>query len=147
MNKIIAAALSAIYPNVKIDNLVEVINATPNPIMATDMLLGVYESPKVSHVVTDGQHEYRLLSVDEWRSQISYSYFVEEKKGFYFPQGTQKEDLTLENYKEFQRDGNTDVYYLLSTGEYREKTGIMPIEQWTKMTPVIVQYDEDIFGE
>lgn len=42
MNKIIKLALGLSYPTDKLTALQEVINATPNAQMATEILLGVY---------------------------------------------------------------------------------------------------------
>lgn len=136
MNKIIHAALSALYPKATIDQLVEIIHETPNPVMATEMLLGIYESPKLAVRVTDGKTEFTLVNIDEWRNQVYYSVLAEERVGSYFPKGTRQEDLTVDNFKTFQVEGKEEVYLSFPTGKVKTQKSTMSIEKWKTMTPV-----------
>ncbi len=80
MNKIISAALSAKYPSIPVEVLVEIIHETPNPVLATEMLLGVYEKPKLHQEVLaiDGK-KLTLVNIDEWRNQVFYWFLAEER--------------------------------------------------------------------
>ena len=61
MNKIIKLALGLSYPQDKLVALEEIIAATPNPTMATEILLGVYEKPQLPRKVKDKNGVVKIL--------------------------------------------------------------------------------------
>ena len=78
MNKIILAALSAAFPSINCASLLEVVNATPNPVVATEKLIGCYEPPvipELSNCYTERwSKEYsqaRFVSFDQWTNKVT----------------------------------------------------------------------------
>ena len=85
MNKITKALLEAKFPTLNVDNLLEIINATPNPIVATEVLCGLYEEIDISSYKKDSHSEVdrMLLSFDKYREEVTYSYFKRQFKEIY----------------------------------------------------------------
>ena len=81
MEKIIKLALSGKYAGIDTEALMEVINATPNAVVATEMLLGLYEKPVIENASNSAKSNhphhimpYKLLTVDYFRETVSFSY-------------------------------------------------------------------------
>lgn len=76
MNKIIKALLEAKFPTLNVEDLLEVIHATANPAIATEVLCGLYESPKVEGFGKDTDSEVNrvFLSYDKYNNKVMYSY-------------------------------------------------------------------------
>ena len=53
MDKLIKALLGAKYPTANIDSLFEIVQQTPNAVVATEILCGVYEEPILSEAPSD----------------------------------------------------------------------------------------------
>lgn len=100
MNRIVKELLSIKFPDANIDNLVTIINATPNEVVATEILCGLYEAPDVSTTpdVDSFKPRYRnvqeihnptLIKYDAFTDMVDYQYqrcqvikFFVHKKGF-----------------------------------------------------------------
>lgn len=123
MNKIIEKLLTVTFPNVNIASLLEIVSATPNPEIATEILCGLYEEPKLPIKVQETSGDKKVLtfqSFDKWQDKVKYTYIKEKTISGYFPKGTVKEDITLENFKEKQQDwksGAEQINISLKTGE------------------------------
>jgi hypothetical protein len=100
MEKIIKAALTVKYPTASIDALLEVVMATPNPQIATEILLDVYNYP----IVTIEAHQKCrpdeankiFISYDKWTDNVHYSYNPRRTKyGWYLK--SLPEDKRYEN--------------------------------------------------
>ena len=75
MNKIIIAALASAKPTV--EQLLEIINATSNPEVATEILLGVYETPNIEKVCkreSENEINVEFISFDKFNLTVTYSY-------------------------------------------------------------------------
>lgn len=88
MNKIIKAALENRFP-ASVNVLMEVIAATPNPELATEMLLGIYEEPIVfenpcDEFIARGEANIKFLSYDKWTDTVHYQYTPRKSKYGYF---------------------------------------------------------------
>lgn len=135
MNKIIKAALAAKFQSSDIDAILDVINATPNPEMATEILLGVFE-PLVLPIRVDNKGEIQtLVEVDWWNRQVAYYYEKKKTLAAYFPAGTKQSDVNIENFKSLQVDGERDVYIRIETGEIEETQGSCSILTWVSCKP------------
>ena len=77
MEKIIRAALTAKFSSINIEALLEVIKVTPNPQIATEILLGVYEPPIIQ--------KYGIVEDNVIAEFISYNKFTEEVTYKYTP--------------------------------------------------------------
>jgi hypothetical protein len=113
LDKIIKIALKAKYPEINVDALIAVIQATPNPVMATEIILGDHDPvileplrrPKASHHVGP----YILTEVDEWNDKVFYKYQYHDTSVRYYK--TQEErDLATPNNHGDCKYSSTDEY-------------------------------------
>ena len=75
LNKIIAKALSTAQPTT--EALLQIINATQNPTVATEILLGIYEAPAISPttlISREDETNHKFVSYDPFADQVTYSY-------------------------------------------------------------------------
>ena len=88
MEKIIKAALTAKYPTASVDALLKVVMGTPNPQIATEVLLDVYQYPIV-HTEPHGDYSPTeankiFINYDMWTDKVHYSYNSRKSKyGWY----------------------------------------------------------------
>lgn len=98
MQKIIAQALTlAGFKNA--NEIVIVIMATPNPTVATEMILGCYV-PNEEHIgfYKKGTSVYRVYEVDELNNRIKFERVVQKSKTVYFlTEEDKKEDMFVED--------------------------------------------------
>jgi len=136
MNKIISALLQAKYPTMDTNALLEIINATPNASLATEILCGLYEETKVPAKVfnTSVKAECIMTSYDKWTDRVHYSYHKEKTISIYVPKGMDTSVITLENYKEYKveyKSGEIN-HFDVKTGEIVEATDYCYLENWLK---------------
>jgi hypothetical protein len=75
MNKIITVALASAKPSV--ESLLELINATSNPTVATEILLGIYEDPTINPIPAfenTSETNIQFGSYDKFTEEVSYTY-------------------------------------------------------------------------
>jgi hypothetical protein len=75
LNKIIAKALSTAQPTT--EALLQLINATQNPTVATEILLGIYEAPAISPttlISRDDETNYTFIFHNPFTDEVTYSY-------------------------------------------------------------------------
>ena len=136
MDKIIRIALQTQFPAVNMDSLLSVINATPNPTMATEMLLEVWEEPKIllywEREHRDGTVVKRnFVSADFWRNKVTYSQEVPEKVQLYYPAGTTQEQAKeLEGAKSSKEFGQYYEYYWMPTGNVKLQNDTCDLAEW-----------------
>jgi len=146
MNKIIEVALSNKFGTDATVNLMEVIGATPNPEMAAEILLGVYEQPKLESIVMDSRGCIRnITSVDYWANTVHYSYTEEITKHIYVDKDCDTSVITPENYKDYAVDYGKDniTSFTVRTGEFRDRTGSCSFAEWSKYTPHVEEIKEE----
>ena len=132
MSKIIAVALTGKFGAEAVTNLMEVIGATCNPEMATEILLGVYEKPEIPNTIFENGTKKTVVSIDYWQATITYSYEEEVKKHIYVDENLDTSILTLENYLEYEKqyeDANRKSFRL-PTGEIKTKQSHTSIGDW-----------------
>jgi hypothetical protein len=133
MNKIIEVALTGKFGAEAVTNLMEVIGATPNPEMATEILLGVYVKPEIPHtIISSSGVEKTVVSVDYWHGDVTYTYQEEVRQHMYVDENLDTSILTLENYMEYAKqygDSNRKVFYL-PTGEIKTQQSSLSISSW-----------------
>ena len=135
--KVMHYALMSKFGTESVDKIMEVVCATPNPEMAVEILLGIYEETKLESVVVyrgvKGQEQFRtLMSVDFWKNEVHYQYNAEITKYIYIHKDTDRSLITPENYTEFvlkHSDEDSVGYYLL-TGEIETRTSYCTISEW-----------------
>lgn len=149
MNKIISKLLSVQFPTVDLKSLMEIINATPNPELATEILCGLYEEPELPYKVI-GSKSYKNATLtrvkyDKWSNKVKFSYTKEKMLGVKISKTTDTSLITLENYKEFEAE-DWDKWYYLPTGEYEFEEDYTYVETWLNYEIVEPTY-EDFLNE
>jgi hypothetical protein len=138
MNKIIEVALAGKFTADAVPSVLEVIMATPNPTMATEILLGVYEEVKLETVVMDSRGCIKtMFNVNHWTGTVEYSFQEVSRKSIYVDENLDTDILTIENMSEYEKayeDDNTKTYWY-PTGEFRDRTSSCSINDWMKLTP------------
>jgi hypothetical protein len=138
--KIIQELLKLKFPTVDINNLMEIINATPNPELATEIMCGIYCEPNVgSH--TRVQHKNKgvctFKSYDKWTNSLVYLYEEEATKGAYFPKDTLKKDINMDNFESMKvSSGSDSVWLVIPTGEFRTLSNSMSYQDWMELSYV-----------
>lgn len=74
-------ALAAIFNSDVVSNIIEVCNGTPNPRRAMEIMLDLYEHPKVPKSIPDSKERIncKFTSFDKWEDMVHYSYNRVEK--------------------------------------------------------------------
>jgi hypothetical protein len=136
--KIIQALLEIKFPNANIDAILEILAATPNMELATEILCGLYVEKSVNgHVRV--QHKDKgvctFVSYNKWDNNVSFAWVENLTQGAYFPKGTKKEDVTIETLESMKcSSNNPDVVYLyIPTGKTRDNKGSMLFEDWMEL--------------
>lgn len=135
MEKIIKALLQAKFQDVNTDALLEVISNTRNPSIATEIICGLYEEPEIPLKVKNEEIEYTFINYDKWNDKVHYSYKKKKLMQGYFPKGTKKEDITLENFKEKVEawsSSKEQVNISIETGEIIDDTSHTSLEYWLR---------------
>lgn len=143
MTNIEKALLSNVHPHIDINLLEEVIDATPNSCVATEILCGIYLEPEFPQMVYQDKDKtiiYQVESFDKWQNQVKYWYETPKcLGGGYFPRSIEKDAINENNYKELKVDSSTnDCRYVsvYSTTEMERKTSSIDLSRWMSFTPV-----------
>jgi hypothetical protein len=86
MNKIIRIALANKFPGIEIEALMEVINQTPNAIIAIETLMDVYEAPDIpwTSLIPQSNKLCTFVSFDKYAEKVTYTYDSYSHKTLYF---------------------------------------------------------------
>jgi len=122
------------FPTVNVDSLMEIINATPNGRVATEILCGVYTEPVfVKDKISSSGVARTFVLYDKWLDQIKYSYLQEETKYEYFPNSVAKESITLDNYKSLRTSYGDNTYrHAINTGVIEERGDWCSVKDWDR---------------
>lgn len=134
--------LEVTYPAINTESLLEIVGATPNPEIATEMLCGLYVEPTIIHkmVVSEREGVLTFMSFDKWNNRVNYSYLQKDTKSTYFPKGTKVSDVTMENYDSLKVSSSHEeaVYLNIPTGTVSKRTSYTSLEGWEKL-PMAVE--------
>ncbi len=132
MDKIIAAALKAQFSGINIDTIMDVINATANPVVATEVLLGIYEEPNIAYQsMVEKDKVCIFVSFDKYKERVSYKYNSTRTRVNYFL--TKEEMDACTEYNEYlpTYNPNGDKYPFKKEFEVvREETSYISLEYW-----------------
>jgi hypothetical protein len=101
MQNILTIALGTIFPKENIQSIMEVITATPNPDIATEILLGIYQEPVVCESAMIDDKQCFLISYNKWDNQVFYYYLTKDSKHIYVKKDTDTSLINENNYEEF----------------------------------------------
>ena len=134
--------LEVTYPAINTESLLEIVGATPNPEIATEILCGLYVEPTIVHkmVVSEREGVLTFMSFDKWNNRVNYSYLQKDTKSTYFPKGTKVSDVTMENFDSLKvSSSSVDAVYLnIPTGTVSKRTSYTSLEGWEKL-PMAVE--------
>jgi len=137
MNNLEKELIRMKFPNIDVNSVLEILEATGNTRVATEILCGIYQNPKVKKKIEDRGSIFTFISFNKWLDEVKYSYEVEDLKSGYFDKSINLEEISLENWEDYDTGYSSDkVSHSLKTGvmKYREST--MSIERWNKMKEV-----------
>lgn len=142
MNKIMQKLLEVTYPAINTESLLEIVGATPNPEIATEILCGLYVEPTIVHkmVMSEREGVLTFMSFDKWNNRVNYSYLQKDTKSTYFPKGTKVSDVTMENFDRLKVSSSHEeaVYLNIPTGTVSKRTSYTSLEGWEKL-PMAVE--------
>ena len=134
--------LEVTYPAINTESLLEIVGATPNPEIATEILCGLYVEPAIEHkmVVSEREGVLTFMSFDKWNNRVNYSYLQKDTKSTYFPKGTKVSDVTMDNFDSLKvSSSSVDAVYLnIPTGTVSKRTSYTSLEGWEKL-PMAVE--------
>ena len=84
MEKIIKLALETRFPGANLVNLMDVLNATGNAVVATEILLGIYEEPNIPESALLYKTPAIFVSFDKYKGSVRYSTDTFTSKNLYF---------------------------------------------------------------
>lgn len=146
MEKILRAALSCKYDEKNIDNLLRVIEATPNPVVATEILMGVYEEPVVGKYplkkLPANQVNAVFVSYDVFTNKVTYCYNQETVVTGWIPKDAEKKienivsrEKALEELSNIGCELLETLYERISIAtDVRKDANGIPIEYKDEMT-------------
>jgi hypothetical protein len=143
MNKLIKIILEAKFPQVDANKMLEIINATPNPVVATEIICNVYEAPVFdmeshSNKLRGMDDSSRLfISYDKWKEEVKYSY-ISQKTIYAFVRKNEdgvyiKEDIVKEYYDltTLERERYNKEYHLCHVPiSQREEETTCKVNEW-----------------
>lgn len=145
LNKIIAKALSTAQPTT--EALLQIINATQNPTVATEILLGIYEAPAISPTTLISRADetnHKFISHNPFTDEVSYSYnTVIQEYGWIHNNVVilQENSVSVKcdayyaakqlNITEDELKANHTRYEFGSTVEDRLRTNTVSLNRWT----------------
>ena len=136
MNNVEKKLIELTFPTVNIDSIMEIIVATPNARVATEILCGIYIEPVfVKDKLSPNGVARTFMSYDKWNDQVQYSYLQEKTEHRYFPKSVDKSTITLENFEELCCSYNGDKTYghSISTGVMETRTDWCSVKDWDKL--------------
>jgi hypothetical protein len=136
MNTIETIALKTKFAEESINSLMEVVNHTPKPSMALEILLGIYEEPILSPKGVDGDGVVlTMISVDHWTDQVKYQYEKEETKTFYIDKDTDNSLVNIDNIEEYKVPwGDNSKNVTLKTGKIVTSSSYCSVDSWLTRT-------------
>ena len=136
MNNLERKLIELTFPTVNVDSLMEIIVATPNATVATEILCGVYVEPVfIQDKLTSEGTARTFMSYDKWTEQIQYKYLNEVTDYCYFPETVDKNTITRDNYKTHECDyGMSRSYrYGVKTGVMETRTDWCSVKDWNRL--------------
>jgi hypothetical protein len=135
MNNLEKRLLELTFPTVNTEALMEIIVATPNPRVATEILCGVYTDPIVSKEKISRDDVMRtFVMYDKWLDQINYSYLQEKTVYEYFPNSVDRDTITLDNYLALRTSYGDNTYrHVINTGVMEKRGDWTSVADWNKL--------------
>lgn len=124
MKTIETIALGTIFPEQNIDAILEVASATPNPTLALNIILGIYQEPTLKNTSVINNNLCTLVNYDKWEDRVNYKYETNKKVHIYIDKTVDKTLITADNYKDYKIE-----YW---------KEGVT-VSHWVKLPEIIIE--------
>lgn len=115
MEKIIKLALETRFPGANLVDLMDVLNATGNAIVATEILLGIYDEPSIPEHAIVYNTPATLTSFDKYKEEVRYSTDTFTTKSLYFDS-----EEEANKYVEYNSSVGRS-YYNKKDGDFRKE--------------------------
>ena len=102
-NLIVFALKQKLGESVNVDAVMQILEATGNPVVAAELFLGIYNQPNVLgqesvfHNDEFKETNIQFVSFDKFTDMIHYTCNIIDTKVAWFPKATPEEDLTIDN--------------------------------------------------
>lgn len=148
METILTVALGTVFPKQDIESIMEVINATPNPDIATQILLGIYEEPVIQASAVYNNKDCYFISYDKWDDKVNYYYMINDSKHIYVKKGTDTSLINENNYEEFSVQYHSDnaIGYRVTLSTLVKSISETHVSNWNGKPLVPKKEDENIWG-
>lgn len=120
------------FPNNNVEAIMEIICATGNPRIATEILCGIYEEPQFERLKIVNRHQSKFIAYNPWTETIEFSYLRPVTKSGYFPKRIKSEDITMKTFDTLSCSSYDDdtFYHSIETGEFEPSTGSCKVQTW-----------------
>lgn len=135
MKTIQEIALGTIFPKEQVNTILEIVNATENPKVAIELLLGIYEQPYIANYVEHpDKGALSFIQYDKFKDKVYYTYLRKRKVGIYVDKTADESLINADNYKEYEKPYNRDsVKHILVTLDEDERVdGDCYYDTWAK---------------
>lgn len=138
MKSIERVALRTKYSAEQIDNLMEIASATPNPTLAIEIILDIYEEPTFKQYTLrndDPNCECKFVRYDKWTDKVWFEYTKPDTVDVRIDKDTDTSLITYENYEDFQVDykHNNSTWHQVLTGKTKTVTDSTNVSNYRKM--------------
>ncbi len=135
-SKVYKAALESTYHGASVENLLKVIYATPNPEVAMELMLNIYEEPVIKQCVihdTNG-NKLNFVSFNAFEKEVSYNYQQNKKISIYVDKDVDTSEITCDNYQDYRKSwsDNTKTHYV-TLPEMETVHSSMSLSSWNKL--------------
>jgi len=134
MKTINEIALATKFPQETISSLIEIVNATVNPTVAMETLLGIYTEPTISQVKTDTDKLLFFISYNKWDDRVLYYYNDYDSKHIYVSKDTDTDLINEDNYKDFEvkYSSNNCYGFRVKLSTMKRYEGYESLESWNR---------------
>lgn len=130
MNTVLEIALSTRYSAMQIPALVEIIYATGNPEVASELILGIYKEPTISEHSVINNNFCTFDSYNKFTDEVTYTYTKPKVKEVYVSKDVNPEDVTLENFKDHTVQSNGKWINIPVPGETQSHKDFTRLPAW-----------------
>lgn len=124
MKTIETIALGTIFPEQNIDAILEIVSATPNPTLALNIILGIYQEPTLKNTSVINNNLCTLVNYDKWEGRVNYKYETNKKVHIYIDKTVDKTLITADNYKDYKIES------------WKED---VTVSHWVKLPEIIIE--------
>lgn len=114
-NSILTIALASKFTTEQVNSILEVVHATNNPDVAIEILLGIYEEPKLPmepvnpRKFDSTKRNMLLTSYDKFSEQVSYQYYTMKTKFGWIEKGVTVDLANIVSTRRYSEDAAAEL--------------------------------------